>query len=114
MSGEYAGRYLLGDDLSVLDLYVAVVSTYGPGRARFNEVARRWPPRSPASTPIPSWRASGSSGCSAKPGTALIARSLTPAARSPTFAPDQTAGRPLSPVRWRGRKVRAPRRQGGG
>jgi GST-like protein len=33
------GRYILGDDLSVLDLYVAVVSDYGPRRARFYEVA---------------------------------------------------------------------------
>jgi GST-like protein len=40
MDAELApGRYLLGDELSVLDLYVTVVSTYGPGRARFNEVA---------------------------------------------------------------------------
>lgn len=30
-----AGDYLLGDDLSVLDLYVAVVSRWGPGRNRF-------------------------------------------------------------------------------
>jgi GST-like protein len=29
------GRYILGDELSVLDLYVAVVSRWGPGRARF-------------------------------------------------------------------------------
>ena len=35
------GRYLLGDDLTVLDLYVAVTSTWGPGRARFYEVAPR-------------------------------------------------------------------------
>jgi GST-like protein len=35
------GRWLLGDDLSVLDLYVTVVSTYGPGRQRFYEVAPR-------------------------------------------------------------------------
>ena len=40
MDAEIApGRYLLGDDLTVLDLYVAVVSTYGPGRARFYEIA---------------------------------------------------------------------------
>lgn len=30
-----AGDYLLGDELSVLDLYVAVVSRWGPGRNRF-------------------------------------------------------------------------------
>jgi GST-like protein len=29
------GRYLLGDDLSVLDLYVATVSRFGPWRDRF-------------------------------------------------------------------------------
>jgi GST-like protein len=33
------GRYLLGDDLTVLDLYVAVVSRWGPRRQRFYEVA---------------------------------------------------------------------------
>ena len=35
------GRYLMGDDLTVLDLYVAVTSAWGPGRARFYEVAPR-------------------------------------------------------------------------
>lgn len=35
------GRYLLGDDLTVLDLYVAVVSRWGPRRKRFYEVAPR-------------------------------------------------------------------------
>lgn len=35
------GRYLLGDDLTVLDLYVTVISTWGPGRARFREAAPR-------------------------------------------------------------------------
>ncbi|MBW8859773.1 MAG: glutathione S-transferase family protein [Caulobacter sp.] len=35
------GRYLLGDDLTVLDLYVAVVSRWGPRRQRFYEVAPR-------------------------------------------------------------------------
>ena len=35
------GRYLLGDDLTVLDLYVAVVSRWGPRRERFHEVAPR-------------------------------------------------------------------------
>jgi GST-like protein len=29
------GRYILGDELSVLDLYVTVVSRFAPGRARF-------------------------------------------------------------------------------
>ncbi len=33
------GRYILGDDLSVLDLYVAVVSRWGPRRKRFYEEA---------------------------------------------------------------------------
>jgi len=32
-------RYILGDDLSVLDLYVTVLSRWGPRRARFYEVA---------------------------------------------------------------------------
>jgi len=32
-------RYILGDRLSVLDLYVAVVSRFAPGRARFNRSA---------------------------------------------------------------------------
>uniref|UniRef100_B0T308 Glutathione S-transferase family protein n=1 Tax=Caulobacter sp. (strain K31) TaxID=366602 RepID=B0T308_CAUSK len=35
------GPYLLGDDLTVLDLYVAVVSRWGPRRRRFYEVAPR-------------------------------------------------------------------------
>lgn len=38
------GRYLLGDDLSVLDLYVTVVSRFGPWRERFYEVAPRMTP----------------------------------------------------------------------
>ena len=29
------GRYILGEDLSVLDLYVSVASRWGPGRPRF-------------------------------------------------------------------------------
>jgi GST-like protein len=33
------GRYLLGDDMSVLDLYVTVVSRFGPWRERFYDVA---------------------------------------------------------------------------
>ena len=35
------GRYLLGDALTVLDLYVAVVSRWGPRRKRFYEAAPR-------------------------------------------------------------------------
>lgn len=34
-------RYLLGDELTVLDLYVTVVSRFGPWRTRFYEVAPR-------------------------------------------------------------------------
>ena len=33
------GRYLLGDDLGVLDLYVTTVSRWGPRRAQFYEAA---------------------------------------------------------------------------
>jgi GST-like protein len=35
------GKYLLGDELTVLDLYVTVVSRFGPWRDRFYEVAPR-------------------------------------------------------------------------
>src|SRR5215217_2243975 len=35
------GRFLLGDDLTVLDLYVATASRWTPRRARFAEVAPR-------------------------------------------------------------------------
>lgn len=35
------GRYLLGDRMTVLDLYVAVISRWGPRRVRFYEVAPR-------------------------------------------------------------------------
>ena len=35
------GPYLLGDDLSVLDLYVTVISRWGPRRRRFYELAPR-------------------------------------------------------------------------
>jgi GST-like protein len=35
------GRYLLGDALSVLDLYVTVVSRFGPWRTRFYRTAPR-------------------------------------------------------------------------
>lgn len=33
------GRYILGDDLSVLDLYVTVISRFGPWRTRFYKTA---------------------------------------------------------------------------
>jgi GST-like protein len=33
------GRYILGDELSVLDLYVAVISRFGPWRIQFYESA---------------------------------------------------------------------------
>jgi len=33
------GRYILGDELTVLDLYVAVISRWAGGRARFNDAA---------------------------------------------------------------------------
>lgn len=35
------GAYILGDELTVLDLYVATVSRFSPRRARFYEVAPR-------------------------------------------------------------------------
>jgi GST-like protein len=35
------GRYILGDELSVLDLYVTVVSRFGPWRTRFYQTAPR-------------------------------------------------------------------------
>ncbi len=35
------GRYILGDQLSVLDLYVTVVSRFRPRRQRFYDVAPR-------------------------------------------------------------------------
>jgi len=38
------GKYLLGDDLSVLDIYVAVVSRFGPWRDRFYAEAPRMTP----------------------------------------------------------------------
>ncbi|MDQ0466544.1 GST-like protein [Caulobacter ginsengisoli] len=38
------GRFLLGDSLSVLDLYVTVVSRWGAGRRRFREVAPKMAP----------------------------------------------------------------------
>jgi GST-like protein len=38
------GRYLLGDELTVLDLYVTVVSRFGPWRKRFYEVAPKMTP----------------------------------------------------------------------
>ena len=33
------GRYILGDELSVLDLYVTVISRFGPWRTRFYKTA---------------------------------------------------------------------------
>jgi GST-like protein len=41
LSERLGGRYLLGDQMTVLDLYVAVVSRWGPRRVRFYEVAPR-------------------------------------------------------------------------
>jgi len=38
-SEKIGGRYLLGDELTVLDLYVTVVSRWGPRRVRFYEAA---------------------------------------------------------------------------
>ncbi len=38
------GRYLLGDEMTVLDLYVAVVSRWGPRRRRFYAEAPRMTP----------------------------------------------------------------------
>ena len=35
----HPGRYILGEDLSVLDLYVTVLSRWGPRRKVFYEVA---------------------------------------------------------------------------
>ena len=35
------GRYLLGDELTVLDIYVTVLSRWGPRRVRFYEAAPR-------------------------------------------------------------------------
>lgn len=40
MDGQVApGRYILGDELSVLDLYVTVISRFGPWRTRFYKSA---------------------------------------------------------------------------
>ena len=38
------GAYLLGEDLTVLDLYVTVVSRFGPWRERFTEAAAKMTP----------------------------------------------------------------------
>jgi GST-like protein len=38
---SHGGRYLLGDELTVLDLYVTVLSRWGPRRVRFYEAAPR-------------------------------------------------------------------------
>jgi GST-like protein len=40
-AGLAPGRYLLGDQLTVLDLYVAVVSRFRPRRERFYAAAPR-------------------------------------------------------------------------
>jgi GST-like protein len=37
-------RYLIGNELTVLDLYVAVVSRFGPRRTRFYEAAPKMAP----------------------------------------------------------------------
>jgi GST-like protein len=45
MDGQLApGTYLLGERLTVLDLYVGVVSRFGPWRERFHAVAPRMTP----------------------------------------------------------------------
>ena len=44
------GTYLLGEDLTVLDLYVTVVSRFGPWRERFTKPHRRWRRSCSAST----------------------------------------------------------------
>ena len=41
LSERLGGCYLLGDQMTVLDLYVTVVSRWGPRRVRFYEVAPR-------------------------------------------------------------------------
>lgn len=41
LSERHGGRYLLGDQMTVLDLYVTVISRWGPRRVRFYEVAPR-------------------------------------------------------------------------
>jgi GST-like protein len=38
------GRYILGDEMTVLDLYVTVVSCWGPRRPRFYEIAPKMTP----------------------------------------------------------------------
>ncbi len=38
------GRYIFGNDMTVLDLYVTVVSRFGPWRPRFYEVAPKMTP----------------------------------------------------------------------
>jgi GST-like protein len=40
-AGADPGRYILGDDLTMLDLYVTVVSRFRPRRERFGQVAPR-------------------------------------------------------------------------
>ena len=41
MQAQPAGRFMLGDELSVLDLYLAVVSRWGPRRSAFYAAAPR-------------------------------------------------------------------------
>ena len=40
-AGTGSGRYILGDELTVLDLYVTVVSRFRPRRQRFEAAAPR-------------------------------------------------------------------------
>jgi hypothetical protein len=63
MDGQIApGRYILGDELSVLDLYVTVISRFGPGARAFTRARRRWPKSSAGSMPTRVSRNSGRSG----------------------------------------------------
>ena len=63
MDGQIApGRYILGDELSVLDLYVTVISRFGPWRTRSSRARRRWPKSPARSMPTRVSRNSGRSG----------------------------------------------------
>ena len=53
------GRYIIGDEVSVLDLYVTVISRFAPGARAFTRARRRWPKSSDRSMPT---RVSGNSG----------------------------------------------------
>ena len=55
-------RYILGDELSVLDLYVTVISRYGPCARAFTRARRRWLKLSARSMPTRVSRNSGRSG----------------------------------------------------